>query len=211
MSVGMTRERTGVPTYLVEVRVGPGLVRDKRDDYLKAQEAIPPEDITRVLEMTKRGNNVVARDIGPMPSMTAPQEVEPEGGFYSGVAKILNRKMPNAAPPQQVKAIIKDAPQEDVKWSGVTQAIDQIASENKGKVPKGALLDHLQNEGAVKFQEVTLEEMSGERYAELQGKGRRFTTFVIVVDKSALLRRTVALMHSTGSLNPRFPASTLVT
>ena len=86
---------------------------------------------------------------------TAPmaQEVEPEGGFYSGVAKILNRKMPNAAPPQQVKAIIKDAPQEDIKWSGVNQEIDRIAAENKGKVPKEALLQYLRDDGAVRLEE----------------------------------------------------------
>ena len=66
--------------------------------------------------------------------------------------------MPNAAPAQQVKAIIKDAPQEDIKWSGVNQAIDRIAEENKGKVPKDALLDYLRDDGAVRLEEHELGE-----------------------------------------------------
>ena len=89
-------------------------------------------------------------------SIAAAQEVEPQEGFYSGTAKIINRKMPNAAPAQQVKAIIRDAPQEEIKWSGVNQAIDRIATENNGKVPKEALLDYLRDDGSVQFKEVTL-------------------------------------------------------
>ena len=36
------------------------------------------------------------------------------------------------------------------------QAIDRIAAENNGKVPKGDLVTHLEDEGSVNFEEVTL-------------------------------------------------------
>ena len=45
---------------------------------------------------------------------------------------------------------------EEIKWSGVNQAVDRIASENNGKVPKDKLLQYLRDDGAVRLEEVTL-------------------------------------------------------
>jgi hypothetical protein len=114
----------------------------------------------RATPNVKTNDDVVKRPGGKGPGEQGPltaaaQEVEPQEGFYSGVAKIVNRKMPNAAPAQQVKAILKDAPAEDIKWSGVTQAIDRLAVENNGKVPKEDLLKYLQDESRVQLLEVT--------------------------------------------------------
>jgi hypothetical protein len=46
--------------------------------------------------------------------------------------------------------------EEELKWSGVLGEIDRLAAENSGKVPKDKVMDYLRNEGAVKFEEVTL-------------------------------------------------------
>ena len=41
-----------------------------------------------------------------------------------------------------------------MKWSGINQAIDRLAAENQGKVPKDKLLQFLETEGKVEFEEV---------------------------------------------------------
>lgn len=46
--------------------------------------------------------------------------------------------------------------EEELKWSNVLGEIDRLAAENQGKVPKDKVMDYLRNEGAVKFEEVTL-------------------------------------------------------
>jgi hypothetical protein len=46
---------------------------------------------------------------------------------------------------------------EELKWTGFAQAVERIAKENGGKVPKDQLMQHLKNEGAVRFEEVTTE------------------------------------------------------
>jgi hypothetical protein len=46
--------------------------------------------------------------------------------------------------------------EEELKWSGVLGEIDRLATENQGKVPKDKVMEYLRNEGAVKFEEVTL-------------------------------------------------------
>jgi hypothetical protein len=46
---------------------------------------------------------------------------------------------------------------EELKWTGFAQAVERIAKENGGKVPKDQLMQHLKSEGAVRFEEVTTE------------------------------------------------------
>lgn len=78
--------------------------------------------------------------------------------FYSQLAKAIEQKMPKVAPVAQVVAIARDnAKAEEVKWSGIIQAAQEMAVD--GKVSKDALLVYLANEGAVKFEEVTLGEV----------------------------------------------------
>jgi hypothetical protein len=71
-----------------------------------------------------------------------------------------------------VRAILKN-PQngikaEELKWTGIEQAVERIAKENGGKVPKEALLKYLAEDGAVRLEEVTL----GAEGAELRKKLR---------------------------------------
>lgn len=83
-----------------------------------------------------------------------------ERGMYSGLQKTIEEKVQGKfASPDQLKAIVnnpQNAKAEELKWSGVIGEIDRLAAENSGKVPKDAVMDYLRNEGAVKFEEVTL-------------------------------------------------------
>jgi hypothetical protein len=81
-------------------------------------------------------------------------------GFYSKLEEVVNAKLPKVASPQQVLASVDPAKgsgvkPEELKWTGFTQAVERIAKENGGKVPKEKLIEHLKNEGQVRFEEVT--------------------------------------------------------
>jgi hypothetical protein len=100
-----------------------------------------------------------------------------ERGFQSKLQMEIQSKFRGAmATPEQLKAVINN-PQnvkaEEVKWSGVNDAIDRLASENNGKVPVQELLNYLRDEGQVKFEEVTLggkEPFDANRLAELEAE-----------------------------------------
>lgn len=83
-----------------------------------------------------------------------------ERGMYSGLQKTIDEKVTGKfASPDQLKAIVsnpQNAKAEELKWSGVLGEIDRLAAENSGKVPKDKVMEYLRNEGAVKFEEVTL-------------------------------------------------------
>lgn len=105
---------------------------------------------TMKTEQTSKGMALYARR-----SNTAPP-------FYSQMQAVLEAKMPNAAPPAQVRAIIDPAKgsgikPEELKWSGILPALDTLAEEHGGKVPKQALLDFLAADGAVQLEEHRLE------------------------------------------------------
>lgn len=79
-------------------------------------------------------------------------------GFYSPLAIAIDQKIQGkSATPEQVKAIIQN-PQnqikaDEIKWSGIMQAIDRIAAENNGKVPKDKLMDYMISESVAGFTE----------------------------------------------------------
>lgn len=81
---------------------------------------------------------------------------EVEKGFYRRIDEVVSDKLPKSTSPEQAKATLKSAnlKAEEIKWTGVIPAIDRIAAENNGKVPKAQLEEHLQNEGDAKFKEV---------------------------------------------------------
>lgn len=89
----------------------------------------------------------------------APKE-ERAPAFYSRLTRVVDEKISNNSTPQQIMATLDPAggsgvKAEEIKWSGLEHALNRIASENGGKVPKAALMEHLQNEGSVKFEEKT--------------------------------------------------------
>jgi predicted GNAT family acetyltransferase len=81
-----------------------------------------------------------------------------ERGFYSGLQKTIDEKMPAKASPQQILSIVnnpQNAKADEVKWSNLAGFL-----EGKTSVTKQEVLDYLRNEGSVKFEEVTLEQPS---------------------------------------------------
>jgi hypothetical protein len=92
----------------------------------------------------------------------APADAPP---FYMKSAQVLDSKIQGkAATVDQVRAILKN-PQngikaEELKWTGIEQAVERIAKENGGKVPKEALLRYLQEDGAVRLEEVRMRDVS---------------------------------------------------
>lgn len=84
-----------------------------------------------------------------------------ENGFYSQLERVVESKVPNTATPSQILATVDPSrgtgvKAEEIKWTGLKQTVERLAAENGGKVPKQALLDHLRNEGRVRFNETTL-------------------------------------------------------
>jgi hypothetical protein len=102
------------------------------------------------------------KSLGPITQFMPAVAEAPSGerGFKSKLQTEIQRKFQGAtATPEQLKAVItnpQNVKQEEVKWSGVLDAIDRIAGENNGKVPVQELLNYLRDEGQVKFEEVTL-------------------------------------------------------
>jgi hypothetical protein len=92
----------------------------------------------------------------------APADAPP---FYMKSAQVLDSKIQGkAATADQVRAILKN-PQngikaEELKWTGIEQAVERIAKENGGKVPKEALLKYLAEDGAVRLEEVRMGEQT---------------------------------------------------
>lgn len=102
------------------------------------------------------------KSLGPITQFMPAVAEAPSGerGFQSKLQMEIQRNFKGAkATPDQLKAVItnpQNVKQEEVKWSGVLDAIDRLAGENNGKVPVVELMNYLRNEGQVKFEEVTL-------------------------------------------------------
>ncbi len=93
-------------------------------------------------------------EISFMPSSKEEKYPTSERGFYSGLQKTIDEKMPAKASPQQILSIVnnpQNAKPEEVKWSNLAGFL-----EGKQSVTKQEVLDYLKNEGSVKFEERTL-------------------------------------------------------
>ena len=81
-----------------------------------------------------------------------------EQGFYSQLERVVEAKIPNRATPEQIMGTISNPSSgvkaEEIKWSGIEQALGNLAVD--GKVSRDALMKYLADEGAVRFEEVTL-------------------------------------------------------
>jgi hypothetical protein len=127
-------------------------------ELLRRNEAISAELQRRgVREENPQLQRALQRRGQAMPDV-APADAPP---FYMKSAQVLDSKIQGkAATADQVRAILKN-PQngikaEELKWTGIEQAVERIAKENGGKVPKEALLRYLQEDGAVRLEEVTM-------------------------------------------------------
>jgi len=103
-------------------------------------------------------NYMPRQDQGGVMYRPKPAGTVAERGFYSRLQQVLDQKVQGrTATAEQVKAIIEN-PQngvkaDEIKWSGVLDEVSRIAEENQGKVPKEAILEYLQNEGDINFEE----------------------------------------------------------
>lgn len=124
----------------------------------------------------------------------------PQERFYSQLQRTVEAKMPNVSSPEQLKAIIdptrgSGVKPEEVKWSGITEAIDRIASENNGRVPKEEILKYMRDEGRVRFEEVRMSdaaaqnEMRLKRFRDSQKVMRDAGIFVDVSSTGEVLLR----------------------
>ena len=92
--------------------------------------------------------------------MDRPREEAPElPAFYSRLERTVESKMPERAPARQILGIIQGAglKGEELKRSGIGPALDRLAAEHQGKIPKAAVLDYLRTDGAVRLEEVALD------------------------------------------------------
>ena len=117
-------------------------------------------------------------------------------GFYSKLEEVVANKLPKSATPQQILATVDPAKgsgvkAEELKWTGFAQAVERIAKENGGKVPKEKLMEHLQNEGRVRFEEVTRETKPSDVIDETQYSkyqlpgGQTYREIVLTSDTAA--------------------------
>ena len=168
-----TRGQNSYVNYREQMLGQDGMPLQKGDDgYIPLKERgfaaqkaalLPLEDSLtgdkKVDEVTRKLMNEIGEDqsqgsagISFMPA----EEKYPTGerGFYSGLQKTIDEKMPAKASPQQILSIVnnpQNAKPEEVKWSNLAGFL-----EGKQSVTKQEVLDYLRNEGSVKFEERTL-------------------------------------------------------
>jgi hypothetical protein len=204
IGTGTAVQRAANPLY---AELNPrGSIRTWRIDRLN--DAQPSGRTGYFFDYDKINNNrmpqQIPREAQGMPDV-APADAPP---FYMKSAQVLDSKIQGkAATADQVRAILKN-PQngikaEELKWTGIEQAVERIAKENGGKVPKEALLRYLQEDGAVRLEEVNyktgdagvqnLSDGSWRAYAENE---RGFTDAVFDNEQDA--REWVRDMQSQG-------------
>lgn len=142
-----------------EVALGQKLAFDM--EALKTKTA--PPDMRPVIERSTSGMDYLQMEMsrygetdraGQMSLLSSPVS------FYSPLQRAVEAKIPARATPAQIMATVNAAgvKAEEVKWSGIEAALPNLAVD--GKVPKDALLAYLRDEGAVRFEEVELEDQS---------------------------------------------------
>jgi len=134
------------------------------------QQRVPRNEVGQTAE-AGRGNRALGRtqgreegrqELGTVRQAGDVRFMPDQQGFYSKLEEVVTAKLPKIASPQQVLASVDPAKgsgvkPEELKWTGFAQAVERIAKENGGKVPKEQLMQHLKSEGAVRFKEVTTE------------------------------------------------------
>ena len=145
--------------YATQTRLQPEIdqqQRQPRDEVRKTPEA---GGRNRALSRTQ-GREEGGQELGQVRQAGDVGRFMPDQqGFYSKLEEVVTNKLPKSATPQQILATVDPAKgsgvkAEELKWTGFAQAVERIAKENGGKVPKEKLMEHLQNEGRVRFEEV---------------------------------------------------------
>jgi hypothetical protein len=162
---------------------GNGALNSGAGKYIKGKGEMGSVGSTGFGEKSRAKQSEEAIDAGLSEKPTLAQQYPTsEQGFYSQLQRVIDEKMPNSASVQQIKAIIdpekgSGVKPDEIKWSNLEGFL-----EGREKVTKQEVLDHLRNEGAVKFEEVELGEVSSRkardeyeelRYEELENYKKR--------------------------------------
>ena len=124
-------------------------------NFLPAEETAPAQEERRPTPFdgitATYKPSTPSTGISFMPKKPTEEYPASERGFYSGLQKTIDEKMPAKASPQQILSIVnnpQNAKAEEVKWSNLAGYL-----EGKTSVTKQEVLDYLRNEGSVKFEE----------------------------------------------------------
>ena len=125
------------------------------DRYAPADSYIRRKVVASSIERLRQELENVNPEKGSLMSRRAGVD---ESGFYSKLERVIDQKIQGKqVVAQSLKALIAKSDSgikpEEIKWSGISDIIDTLASENGGKVPKQALMDYLQGAGRVRFEE----------------------------------------------------------
>ena len=105
----------------------------------------------------------------------APEGRPETGVFYSKLDRLVDDKMPRIATKEQVMALIDPTrgsgiKPDEIKWRGIQQVIERIASENNGKVPKDKLAETLRLESGIEIQRIEFGKKT-QYVVEIPGEG----------------------------------------
>ena len=128
-------------------------------NYGNAVRSFAPEQAAEAQQERQEAIDRGLRVLGirrPGTMRFAPEDKPETGFFYSKLDNLVYEKMPRIATKEQVMALIdpkrgSGIKPDEIKWRGVEQAIERIASENNGKVPKDALDRYLRLESSLDF------------------------------------------------------------
>jgi len=128
-------------------------------NYGNAVRSFAPEQAAEAQQERQEAIDRGLRVLGirrPGTMRFAPEDKPETGFFYSKLDNLVYEKMPRIATKEQVMALIdpkrgSGIKPDEIKWRGVEQAIEGIASENNGKVPKDALDRYLRLESSLDF------------------------------------------------------------
>jgi site-specific DNA-cytosine methylase len=99
----------------------------------------------------------------------APGEAVPK--FYSQLERTLSAKMPNRASAAQIQGILNSGgvKKDEIRFSGILSQLPILEKKYPGGIPKEEITKFLQEEGAVRFKDVTFEDRPAELINRIQG------------------------------------------
>jgi len=150
---------------------------NKNANPMYASEGRPPGSLVKSYRLDRIANS---RDTGRTGFFFdyQKQAANLAPGDYS-MAIAIRDMMPDIADADQVKAILrpgkaKGVNEEDLKFSGVMDQIDKLASEGNGKVRKEDMMKFLTGEGFTKIKETVLKDFSMEPLSAEESKRLKF-------------------------------------
>ena len=152
-------------------------IANKNANPMYAAEGRPPGSLVKSYRLDRIANS---RDTGRTGFFFdyQKQAANLAPGDYS-MAIAIRDMMPDIADADQVKAILRPGKargvnEEDLKFSGVMDQIDKLASEGNGKVRKEDMMKFLTGEGFTRIKETVLQDYRPEPLNEQESKRLKF-------------------------------------